>query len=554
VDKLNPNKSFSGPAGPVVLVIMDGVGIGKHPDSDYVKIAHTPNLDWLREHAIYTELRAHGIAVGLPDDSDMGNSEVGHNAIGCGRVFNQGAALVGKAIASGSLYQGEVWQALLANVKNSNSSLHFIGLFSDGNVHSNIEHLEAMLQQAKVEGVKKARIHPLIDGRDVPPTSALEYVERFEGFLREINSDGSVDYCIASGGGRMNITMDRYNANWSMVERGWATHVKGEGRHFSGMRQAIEVFRGEAPGILDQDLPPFVIERDGTPVGPIVDGDSVIFFNFRGDRALEITKAFEADELSEFQRGPKPDVLYAGMMQYDGDLCVPKRYLVTPPAIDRTMSEYLSNAGVKQFAISETQKFGHMTYFFNGNNSGKFPSETWKEVPSDNCPFEQAPRMKADEITDEVIRAIESGEYRFIRLNYPNGDMVGHTGVFEAVKVAVEAVDEGLGRLMAAVQKAGGILVCSADHGNSDDMCELDKRTGELKLDDEGKYLPKTAHSLNLVPAVIYDPLNAANARSAQLENPGIANLAATCITLLGYLPPADYTPSLVQVGDSSSG
>ncbi|MCB1750974.1 MAG: 2,3-bisphosphoglycerate-independent phosphoglycerate mutase [Gammaproteobacteria bacterium] len=554
MDKLKPNGTFGGPVGPVVLAIMDGVGIGRNPSSDYVKIAHTPNLDWLREHAIYTELRAHGTAVGLPDDSDMGNSEVGHNAIGCGRVFSQGAALVGRAIASGSLYRGEVWQELLANVRNKDATLHFIGLFSDGNVHSNIAHLEAMLQQAKAEGVRKARIHPLIDGRDVPPTSALEYVDRFDDFLREINGDGSVDYCIASGGGRMNITMDRYNANWRMVERGWATHVRGEGRSFPSMRQAIETFRQEAPGILDQDLPPFVIERDGAPVGPIVNGDSVIFFNFRGDRALEITKAFEAEELSEFERGPRPEVLYAGMMQYDGDLGVPQRYLVTPPAIDRTMSEYLSNAGVKQFAISETQKFGHMTYFFNGNNSGKFPTETWKEIPSDICPFEQAPRMKADEITDEVIRAIESGEYRFIRLNYPNGDMVGHTGVFEAVKLAVEAVDEGVGRLMAAVQKAGGILICSADHGNSDDMCELNKKTGELKLDDEGKPLPKTAHSLNPVPAIIYDPSNAANARSARLENPGIANLAATCITLLGYIPPADYTPSLVEVGASGNG
>jgi len=554
VDKLKPNGTFGGPVGPVVLAIMDGVGIGRNPSSDYVKIAHTPNLDWLREHAIYTELRAHGTAVGLPDDSDMGNSEVGHNAIGCGRVFSQGAALVSRAIASSSLYRGEVWQELLANVRNKDATLHFIGLFSDGNVHSNIAHLEAMLQQAKAEGVRKARIHPLIDGRDVPPTSALEYVDRFDDFLREINGDGSVDYCIASGGGRMNITMDRYNANWRMVERGWATHVRGEGRSFPSMRQAIETFRQEAPGILDQDLPPFVIERDGAPVGPIVNGDSVIFFNFRGDRALEITKAFEAEELSEFERGPRPEVLYAGMMQYDGDLGVPQRYLVTPPAIDRTMSEYLSNAGVKQFAISETQKFGHMTYFFNGNNSGKFPTETWKEIPSDICPFEQAPRMKADEITDEVIRAIESGEYRFIRLNYPNGDMVGHTGVFEAVKLAVEAVDEGVGRLMAAVQKAGGILICSADHGNSDDMCELNKKTGELKLDDEGKPLPKTAHSLNPVPAIIYDPSNAANARSARLENPGIANLAATCITLLGYIPPADYTPSLVEVGASGNG
>ncbi|MBE0437354.1 MAG: 2,3-bisphosphoglycerate-independent phosphoglycerate mutase, partial [Methylomicrobium sp.] len=518
MNELKKNKDFAGPKGPVVLAIMDGIGIGKNPESDFVLQSATPNLDWLREHALYTELRAHGVAVGLPDDGDMGNSEVGHNAIGCGRVFSQGASLVGKAIESGAMFAPEsVWDELIRNVINKESTLHFIGLFSDGNVHSNLNHLEAMLRKAKEQGVKKARIHALIDGRDVPPTSALEYVERFETFLNEINADGSVDYCVASGGGRMNITMDRYNANWDMVRRGWDTHVKAEGRRFASMKEAIEAFRKEKPGILDQDLPAFVIERDGAPAGPIVDGDSVIFFNFRGDRALEITKAFEADELTEFDRGPKPDVLYAGMMQYDGDLGVPEHYLVTPPAIDRTMSEYLSNAAIKQLAISETQKFGHMTYFFNGNNSGKFPTETWVEIPSDSCPFEEAPRMKADEITDAVVQAIESGDYRFIRLNYPNGDMVGHTGDVNAVKVAVEAVDQGIGRIIEALKKTGGILVCSADHGNADDMCELDKKTGKLVLDDEGKFKPKTAHSLNPVPAIIYDPSGEAHASLADV-------------------------------------
>ncbi len=549
MEQLKKSETFGGPEGPVVLVIMDGVGIGKNPESDCVKLADTPNLDWLHDHAIYTELRAHGIAVGLPDDGDMGNSEVGHNAIGCGRVFEQGAALVGAAIETKAMFEGAVWKELVANAIAKNSALHFIGLFSDGNVHSNINHLEAMLNRAKADGVKVVRVHPLIDGRDVPPTSVLDYVERFDAFLAGINADGAVDYCVASGGGRMNITMDRYDADWSMVDRGWTAHVKAEGRTFPSMREAVEVFRSETPKILDQDLPAFVIERDGVPVGPIVDDDSVIFFNFRGDRSLEITKAFEVDELSEFNRGPKPNVLYAGMMQYDGDLGVPEKYLVTPPAIDRTMSEFLSNVGVTQFAISETQKFGHMTYFFNGNNSGKFDTETWMEIPSDVCPFETAPRMKADEVTDEVVKVIESGDYQFIRLNYPNGDMVGHTGDFEAVKVSVKAVDEGLKRIMDALKKTNGIMVCSADHGNSDDMCELEKKTGELKHDAEGHTLPKTSHSLNPVPAYIYDASGAANLRLVNVPEAGVANLAATCITLLGYEPPADYTPSLVEVG-----
>lgn len=549
MDKLKKSEKFGGPQGPVVLVIMDGVGLGKNAESDYVKIANTPNIDWLKENAVYTQLKAHGTAVGLPSDDDMGNSEVGHNAIGCGRVFAQGAALVNKAIETGSMFEDDVWKRLVANVNEKNSALHFIGLFSDGNVHSNLAHLEAMLKRAKGEGVKKARVHALIDGRDVPPTSALDYVDRFESFLKDISQDGSVDYCIASGGGRMNITMDRYNADWSMVERGWNAHVKGEARTFSSMREAVETFRAEKPGILDQDLPAFVIERDGEPVGRITDGDSVIFFNYRGDRSLEITKAFEADDITEFNRGPKPDVLYAGMMQYDGDLGVPKNFLVAPPAIDRTMSEYLSNEGVKQLAISETQKYGHVTYFFNGNDSGKFETETWKEIPSDVCPFENAPRMKADEITDAVVEAIEGGEYKFIRLNYPNGDMVGHTGNFAGVKTAVEAVDQGVGKIMEALKKTDGIMVCSADHGNSDDMCELDKKTGECKHDESGACKPKTAHSLNPVPAFVFDPAGASQARPANVDGPGIANLAATCITLLGYEPPADYTPSIVDVG-----
>ena len=550
VEALKKSTEFKGPEGPVVLVIMDGVGFGKFEEGDFVRAANTPNLDWLLKNCVNTKLKAHGTAVGLPSDEDMGNSEVGHNAIGCGRVFHQGAALVGEAIQSGSMFEGATWKELVANAKSKNSALHFIGLFSDGNVHSNIAHLKAMLVRAKEEGVKTVRVHALLDGRDVPPTSALDYVEPFEAFLAELNAGGAVDYAVASGGGRMNITMDRYNANWDMVKRGWETHVKGEGRLFASMKEAIETYRAENPAVLDQDLPPFVIARDGKPLGKIVDGDSVVFFNFRGDRALEITKAFEADELKEFDRGAKPNVVYAGMMQYDGDLGIPEKYLVTPPAIDRTMGEYLAATGVHQLAISETQKYGHVTYFFNGNRAEKFSDalEDYIEIKSDVIPFEQKPRMKADEITDAVVKAIAGGKYDFIRLNYPNGDMVGHTGVFAAVKTAVEAVDEGLGRLMDAVKKANGILVISADHGNADDMYEHDK-TGAVKFDKAGNPKPKTAHSLNPVPAIVYDPSGASHARLSGAKDLGISSLAATCIRLLGYEPPADYTPSVVDVG-----
>ena len=550
MEALKKHASYAGAEGPVVLVIMDGVGIGKNVESDCVAQAKTPHLDWLKEHAAYTEIKAHGKAVGLPEDTDMGNSEVGHNAIGCGRVFAQGASLIDDAIASRALFEGAVWSELVENAVAKGSTLHFIGLLSDGKVHSNINHLEAMLREAKARGVKRVRLHALTDGRDVPPISALEYVERIEALLRELSVE-EFDYCIASGGGRMKITMDRYDADWPMIERGWQTHVRGEGRLFASMQEAVETFRAEREGVLDQDLPAFVIERDGKPAGPVQDGDSVILFNYRGDRALELTKAFEAEELREFDRGPKPDVVYAGMMQYDGDLGVPEKFLVTPPAIDRTMSEYLSNAGIRQFAISETQKYGHVTYFFNGNNSSKFETETWMEIPSDNCPFEEKPRMQADPITDEAVKAIESGAFEFVRINYPNGDMVGHTGVMPAVVESVEAVDDGVGRLMEALEKVNGVLVCSADHGNSDDMVQLEKKTHALMRDEAGNLLMKTSHSLNPVPVYVYDPAGTANVRSVAVDGAGISSLAATSITLLGFEPPEGYTPSLVEVGEA---
>ncbi len=552
MDTLNRMAGYAGPEGPVVLMIMDGVGIGKFEDGDMVRAAHKPHLDWLAANAITSSLKAHGTAVGMPSDEDMGNSEVGHNAIGCGRVFAQGARLVSEAIASRALFAGQSWREIVGNVTAKSSQLHFIGLFSDGNVHSHIDHLEAMLTEAKAEGVKRARVHILLDGRDVPPTSALTYVERFEAFLKAINADGTVDYAIASGGGRMKVTMDRYEADWRMVDTGWKTHVKGQGEGFASTREAIEALRAKTPGILDQDLPAFVIHRGGKALGPVVDGDSVVFFNFRGDRSIEITRAFEEATFTKFDRGPLPDVVFAGMMQYDGDLLLPKRYLVVPPAIDRTMAEFLAASGVRQLACSETQKFGHVTYFFNGNRSGKFNAdlEDYVEVPSDRVPFEERPWMKAAEITDVILQAVRENRHKFIRLNYPNGDMVGHTGNFQAVRIAVEAVDLSLGRVMDAVKAAKGILVVSADHGNADDMAERDKKTGKAAIDPAtGRPKPKTAHSLNPVPVYVYDPTGVAKARLSAAEDLGISSLAATCLRLMGYEPPAEYTPSVVDVG-----
>jgi 2,3-bisphosphoglycerate-independent phosphoglycerate mutase len=546
LEKLQKATWFKGRRGPLVLVIMDGVGYGAHEEGDAVRSALTPTLDWLHANCPNVPLKAHGKAVGLPSDDDMGNSEVGHNAIGAGRVFSQGAMLVNRSIESGNMFAGAAWQDVRGNCVAKQSTLHFLGLFSDGNVHSHMDHLKAMLVRAKAEGVRRLRVHILLDGRDVGETSALEYVDPFEQFLADLNRDGQCDARIASGGGRMAITMDRYQANWDMVRRGWETHVQGQGRQFASARQAIETLRAETQAI-DQDLGAFVIAENGQPVGRVQDGDSVVFFNFRGDRALEITAAFEEDEFPHFDRGQRPQVVYAGMMEYDGDLHVPRRYLVAPPAIDRTVGQFLCASGVRSMAISETQKFGHVTYFFNGNNSGYIDAslETYIEVPSDILPFEQRPWMKAAEITDKVLEAIAVGGFDFIRLNLANGDMVGHTGVYQAAEIAVETVDLCLGRLRKAVQAAGGILLVSADHGNADDMYEHDKKTGAVKIEN-GIPKVKTAHSLNPVPCLLFDPAWGGEYRRELRPHLGISSLAATCMNLLGYEAPADYDPSLL--------
>ncbi len=551
---LEKNTKWQGRKGPLVLVIMDGVGYGKYKEGDAVQESRMDALNAIASVSPVTKLRAHGTAVGLPSDEDMGNSEVGHNAIGCGRVFAQGAKLVTASIATGAMFTGSTWTKLITNVKNNNSKLHFIGLFSDGNVHSHIDHLKAMLEQAKKDGVKTARVHTLLDGRDVGETSALLFIDPFEEYLTSLNGGkpgaNGTDFRIASGGGRMFITMDRYGADWSMVDRGWGVHVLGKGRQFPSAHEAIETWRKEIPGIIDQDLKEFVIAENGKPVGTIEDGDSVIYFNFRGDRALEMTAAFETGpSFDKFDRVRVPAVEYAGMMEYDGDLHIPAQYLVTPPAIDRTMSEYLCATGTRMLAISETQKYGHVTYFFNGNKLGKFDEklETYVEIKSDVVPFEQRPWMKCAEITDYVLEAIASRKYDFIRLNFPNGDMVGHTGIYQAVICSMEGMDLQIGRLRKGIEAAGGIMLLSADHGNADDMFEHDKKTGAVTIKKDGNRQAKTSHSLNPVPCIIYDPSSKGEYAKDLKEGLGISSLAATCIELIGYKPPADYDQSVLN-------
>ncbi len=516
---------------PIVLVIMDGVGKGDGGSGDAVVVAKTPTLDKLLATCPHTYVKAHGTAVGLPSDEDMGNSEVGHNALGCGQVYSQGAKLVGESIEKGILFQNETWKALVANAQGK--AMHFLGLLSDGNVHSNIAHLIALLKQAYAEGVKKAYCHILLDGRDVPATSALEYVSQLENVLAELNTEGC-DYAIASGGGRMQVTMDRYEANWGMVELGWKTHVQGLGRQFPSATEAIQVYRAET-GCIDQDLPAFVIARNGAPVAKIANGDSVVLFNFRGDRAQEISLAFDKKDFDKFDRGDYTGVMFAGMLQYDGDLNIPEKYLVQPPVITNTLTEVLVAAGINEYALSETQKYGHVTYFWNGNRSGKVSEEleTYEEIPSDVIPFEQAPAMKSREITAKMVENMASKKFQFLRCNFPNGDMVGHTGVMDAVVYAMECVDEGLAAIIEAADKYGYTVLITADHGNADQMTETKK----------GKTSVRTAHSLNPVPFIIYDKDHDWKIIEGEY---GLANVAPTVVKMMGLTAPDCWEKSMV--------
>ena len=555
---LDPHPSFTGRTGPVLIVVADGVGVAPQGPSNAVTEAETPSLDSLTGSALATELAAHGPAVGLPSDDDMGNSEVGHNALGAGRIFAQGAKLVNAAIHNESIFESDVWRAAIEHGRSG--TMHFLGLHSDGNVHSHTDHLYAMLRRAASEGVTSVAVHILHDGRDVDARSALTYIDRTEAVLAEINDASEQnDYRIASGGGRMTITMDRYGADWPMVERGYHCHTHGTGQPFESATEAVETMYAEADeqglDTGDQYLGEFVVVDDeGTPVGTMSDGDAVVLFNFRGDRAIEISRAYEEADFDAFDRTddtdhehprPHPDVFYAGMLQYDGDALIPKQFLVDPPVIDRTMGQYLCAEGVRSFAISETQKFGHVTYFWNGNRSGYIDEdlETYIEIPSDNVEFNETPAMKLPEITEETIALLRTGEYRFGRLNFPNGDMVGHTGDLSATITAMEVLDDCVRRLIEVIDELDGVLIFTADHGNADIMY----------TENDGVRSPKTSHTLSPVPFAIHDPNYDGEYHMTPPPGAGLANVAATVFQLLGFTPPADYEPSLVSFDDPAA-
>ena len=529
---------------------MDGVGVGKSDDFDAVHLANTPNLDLFGLSGRYRTLRAHGSAVGLQSESDMGNSEVGHNILGAGRIFDQGAKRVEKAIASGVIWSTAAWRAIVDNCLQHTSTLHLVGLLSDGNVHSNIDHLLALIQRAASEGAQRVRAHVLFDGRDVPDHTAERYLAQLRAGVAIVSG---LDFEIASGGGRMVTTMDRYGADWSVVEAGWHAHVLGTAHAVDSAEDGIAWGRGDER-MSDQNLPPFtVVGMSGEPVGRIDDGDSVIMFNFRGDRAMEFCQAIEWNAFDHFDRVTVPKVVFAGMALYDGDTSVPRRFLVEPEAVDRTVSEVIAEAGLRQWAAAETQKYGHITYFWNGNRSSKFDEalETYVEIPSDRVPFDQRPWMKSAETADELIDAIRSGQYEFLRVNFAGGDMVGHTASMPATRIAVESVDLAIGRIAGELQHHNGRLIVTADHGNADDKVERDAH-GQPSYDTDGLPIGRTAHSLNPVPFVIADFARDLPSLRDDLPDAGLANVAATILQLLGLPVPDDYETS-VLVNDGST-
>ncbi len=534
---------------PVVLIVLDGWGIGAHPAWDAVAQATTPVMDRLWATFPHTTLMTCGFHVGLPGRRDLGGSEVGHLTMGAGRILDQGPTRIFKAIEDGSFYESEVLAELIERGR-AGHTLHLMGLLSDGNIHSHIDHFEAVARHADRSGVARLRLHALLDGRDVGIQSALDYTARIETLFAEINAKGDRDYRIASGGGREKITMDR-DRTWPKVAAGWACHVHGESpNRFSSIEAAVRHFREGDPEIIDQDLPGFVIvDEQGAPVGPVADGDAVLFMNFRADRAVEITQAFELDDFDGFDRGRRPDCLYAGMMVYDEDHYLPRRVVMGPARVERPLGERVVEWGLSQFRLTETQKYPHVTFFFNGGRREPLDAEREEYVLIDSDKidsFADAPAMKAAEIADAAEGLIGSGRFDFGLINFANADMVGHTGDFTAAKVAAEAADTALGRVLTAVERAGGCALVLADHGNADEMVILNKR-GEEEI--------STKHSLNPVPCICFDPgietasspyrLRRPEGEERAGVTPGLGHIAATCCVMLGKPVPEGWLPPL---------
>lgn len=539
--------------GKVAVIILDGWG-EQIPDSyNAIHLAETPTMDALKKTAPdhWRIIKAHGPAVGMPKEDDMGNSEVGHNALGAGRIYKQGAGLVDTALQTGSLFEGEGWKFVQGAFPEG--TLHLIGLLSDGGVHSRYDQLQLVLKGAAKHGAKKIRLHVLTDGRDVADGSAPAFVAQLEKDLAALKEEG-VDARIASGGGRMQVTMDRYENDWSIVKRGWDAQVLGEAPHkFTSASEALKKLKEEDPSVTDQYYPPFVIvDEAGKPVGAMADGDAVATFNYRADRMVMVSKAFELPDFDKFDRVRVPKVRFAGMMQYDGDTHLPAHFLVAPPEIERTSGQYLVANGIRTFACSETVKFGHVTFFWNGNRSGKLSEELeeYVEVPSDQgISFDKAPRMKAAEIAEKARDAILGRKFDEVRVNFANGDMVGHTGKLDATIEGCAAVDEAVKVVLDAVEQTGGMFLLTADHGNAEDMVKRNPKTGEPLKGKDGSVQILTSHTCSPIPIAIGGPgLPKGVKFRKDVPTGGLSNVAATTMNLLGFEAPKEYDTTLIEV------
>ena len=533
---------------PVLLIVMDGWGIGSGGPEDATAQAHTPVFDRLWSDYAHTTLMTHGPFVGLPANKDMGGSEVGHLTMGAGEILDQGPTRINKAVADGSFLKSDALQQVMARGE-AGGTIHLLGLLSDGNIHSHIDNFKALINSAFERGITRLRVHALLDGRDVGIQTAQKYICELEEDFTYINSHDGFDYRFASGGGRERIIMDR-DRDWAKVEEGWNLMVHGEGEHrFPSMMAAIEALRTENPGLIDQDMDGFVIvDEADQPVGTISDGDAVVMVNFRGDRAIEITEAFELDAFDGFDRGVRPDALFAGMMVYDEDRNLPNLQLMGPSSVANPFGRRILDLGIKQFRLTETQKYPHVTFFFNGGYRQPLDEamEDYILIPSDKgVSFADTPAMKAPEIADKAVELVASGEYGFGLINLANADMVGHCGRMEPAIAAIESVDAAVGRIIDALQAAGGAALITADHGNAEEM---------LVYNSAGEPEACTKHSLNPVPCILFDAdydgsytLRQPDGDDSPQHRPGLAHLAATLFDAMDLPVPDDLYPSLIQ-------
>ena len=500
---------------PVALIILDGWGINESCENNAVCQAQTPCLDELFDSYPTSWLNASGLNVGLPD-GQMGNSEVGHLNIGAGRIIYQDLSRISSSIESGDFFTNPTLLDALARIRNAGGKLHLMGLLSDGGVHSHNTHLYALIDLAKCEGVEVC-VHAFMDGRDTPPQSGAGYLEQLEAEMTRLGHG-----CLATVIGRY-YAMDRDN-RWDRVKQAWQAMTLGQGHPADSSAAAIQ--SAYKVGQTDEFVEPQVIQQNGLPVGRINDNDGIIFFNFRADRAREITRTFTQLDFAEFERTEVPKLsVFACLTEYDETFDLPVAY--APESYPRILGEVVADAGLQQLRIAETEKYAHVTFFFNGGVEKPFPNEERALIPSpkDVATYDLKPAMSAPEVTDEVLRRIQMGTYDLIILNFANPDMVGHTGILPAAISAMETVDSCVGRIVEALIEAGGCALITADHGNC-----------EMMVDKNG--VPHTAHTTNRVPLILVDPDN----RQADLQPGILADIAPTLLGLMGLAVPAEMT------------